>query len=71
MGLVVSRKVGNAVHRNRIKRLCRQLFRTTHAEVFGRGRDVVILARRGADTLTLESMEHEWRRAMARRARRP
>jgi ribonuclease P protein component len=44
LGLTVSRKVGCAVRRNRIKRLFRELFRTRR-ELFPAGCDVVAIAR--------------------------
>ena len=43
LGLVVSRKVGNAVTRNRVKRRLRDLFRR-HQEAFPRPLDVVVVA---------------------------
>jgi len=33
LGITVSRKVGNAVVRNRVKRLFREVFRRSHAEI--------------------------------------
>jgi ribonuclease P protein component len=44
IGLTVSRKVGGAVRRNRIKRLVRELFRTRR-ELFPEGCEVVAIAR--------------------------
>ena len=47
MGLVVSRRVGNAVIRNRVKRIIREFFRyhrLTLSPV-----DVVVIARKGAN----------------------
>jgi ribonuclease P protein component len=44
LGLTVSRKVGGAVRRNRIKRLVRELFRTRR-ELFPAGCEVVAIAR--------------------------
>ena len=47
LGTVVSRKSGNAVRRNKIKRLIREIFRT-RAPQFIRPADIVILARKQA-----------------------
>ena len=44
IGLAVSRKVGAAVVRNRIKRLLREFFRTHRAQ-FAEGTQVVVVAR--------------------------
>jgi ribonuclease P protein component len=44
LGITVTRKVGKAVHRNRIKRLVREWFRQRSAELGSR--DVVVIAKR-------------------------
>ena len=46
LGITVTRKVGNAVTRNRIKRLVREAFRRNQVS-FPRGFDVVFVAKRG------------------------
>ncbi|MCI5131616.1 MAG: ribonuclease P protein component [Candidatus Electrothrix sp. EH2] len=46
LGISVPRKVGNAVRRNRIKRIIREAFRL-HREVFPQGADIVFAVRPG------------------------
>jgi ribonuclease P protein component len=61
LGLVVTKKVGPAVARNRIKRVCRQCFRTW-SDLIPRGVDLLVIAKSGADELGLEDVRREWGR---------
>jgi len=60
LGLVVGRKVGTAVRRNRVKRLCRECFRTWPG-LLPEGVDLVVIAREGAHVLGLDEVRAEWR----------
>jgi ribonuclease P protein component len=62
VGFVVTRKVGNAVQRNRIKRVCRECFRTW-PDLVPDGIDLVVIARSRADELGLAEVRAEWERA--------
>jgi ribonuclease P protein component len=59
LGMVVSRKVGNAVVRNRVKRLIREAFRAAGA-LFGGGLDVVVIARSTRADCKLNDVIAEW-----------
>ena len=62
LGIVVTRKIGNAVQRNRIKRVCREAFRVW-PDLVPDGIDLVVIARSGAHELGLEAVRAEWQRA--------
>ena len=59
LGLVVTKKVGDAVARNRIKRLCRECFRRSK-DLLPDGVDLVVIAKNGADCMSLATVQAEW-----------
>lgn len=76
LGVVVTKKLGSAVRRNRIKRVLREVFRR-HRELFPSASDVVAIAKHGldVDALGFQDLVDEVRSAQsnlqraARRAR--
>jgi ribonuclease P protein component len=62
LGLTVSHKVGNAVRRNRIKRLLREVFRQ-HRSLFPAAADVVVIAKPGCSAEGFSQVHGELGRA--------
>jgi ribonuclease P protein component len=58
LGITASRRVGNAVARNRVKRRIREWFRGARAD-WGRSRDVVVIARQPATLLAFEELNRQ------------
>ncbi len=65
MGLTVSRKVGNAVYRNRLKRWIRELFRK-QLKFSTRALDISIIAKRHAGQLAHDRVDQELSPYLAR-----
>ena len=66
LGLVVSRKVGNAVTRNRAKRLIREVFRTRIPDGAGPALDVIVMPRREFFEADLATLDHDFRSTLRR-----
>jgi ribonuclease P protein component len=62
LGVTVSRRVGNAVTRNRAKRLVREAFRASR-DLWPPGLDVVVIVRQALTDLKCPDVVQEWRRA--------
>jgi ribonuclease P protein component len=62
LGLVVTKKLGSAVDRNRVKRVCRECFRLW-PDFVAAGVDLIVIARQGAPALGLAAVREEWSRA--------
>ena len=69
-GITVSKKVGDAVRRNRIKRWVREVFRH-HPEIFERPTDLVIIAKRGIEDFSHAHIEEEFTNVVTRYFRDP
>jgi ribonuclease P protein component len=71
LGIVASRKLGDAVRRNRAKRLIREMFRRTEGpQPAGQGFDVVVIPRRELFDAAFASLEQDFRGALKRCAAR-
>lgn len=63
LGITASRKIGNAVQRNRAKRLIREAFRDVFGELPA-ALDIVVIVRRPLGERKLADILGEWRRAL-------
>jgi len=70
VGFTVSRKVGSAVERNRVRRRLREIVRLSAAAGLRGGHDYVLIGRRIALSLPFERMSEDFTKAL-RRLRTP
>jgi ribonuclease P protein component len=70
LGIVASRKLGDAVRRNRAKRLIREIFRHTELPPARQEIDVVVIPRRELFDASYPSLESDFRGALRRGAAR-
>jgi ribonuclease P protein component len=66
VGFTVSKKVGNAVERNRIRRRLREMVRLSHVDRLRRGHDYVLIGRRAALKLPFSRMMQDFDGALRR-----
>lgn len=64
LGITTSRKIGDAPARNRVRRLVREFFRR-HRAGMQSPRDIVVIARPGAASVSYTAVERELRAALA------
>lgn len=70
LGIVASRKLGDAVRRNRAKRLIREMFRHASLPPAGLGLDFVVIPRRELFDAAYSTLESDFRGTLKRCAAR-
>jgi ribonuclease P protein component len=66
VGFTVSKKVGTAVERNRVRRRLREIVRLSAATGLSSGHDYVLIGRRAALSLPFEQIIEDFKRALRR-----
>jgi ribonuclease P protein component len=64
VGFTVSKKVGNAVERNRVRRRLREVVRLSHAARMRAGYDYVLVGRRAALALPFDRLTQDFAAAL-------
>ena len=62
LGLVVTKRFGKAVRRNRVRRLLREFFRRHKGQL--PPEDLIIMAKKGAEALTYQQIQEELSRVL-------
>ena len=71
VGFTVSKKVGNAVERNRVRRRLREMVRLSAPRLLPAGRDYVLIGRRAALDLSFERLVEDFSSVLGRVNRLP
>jgi ribonuclease P protein component len=66
VGFTVSRKVGTAVERNRVRRRLKEIVRLSAATGLSSGHDYVLIGRRAALSLPFDQITEDFKRALRR-----
>jgi ribonuclease P protein component len=66
VGFTVSRKVGKAVERNRVRRRLKEVVRLAAATGLPAGHDYVLIGRRAALSLPFDAITEDFKRALRR-----
>ena len=71
VGFTVTKKIGKAVVRNRVRRRLRAAADATFPEIASRGADYIVIARNAAETRPFEALLDDMRRALKRLSETP
>jgi ribonuclease P protein component len=69
IGIIATKRIGNAVYRNRAKRIIRELFRT-HKTIFPEFVDIVVIPRKSIFTIAYQDLVNAFRDAIVKASNR-